>query len=195
MSKKTPMKLALFLSLAAALASNEARAEEMIIKDASVHDTRPSKLDLTGSFGFFGDTQVGVAGWFSFPIVNDGFIPPLNDSFNLEFGAALDYSWINYGGFASSCDFNYYGFAPMGGVRWDLYLTQKWTVFAKGKLGIGYHFGSTDCGAYKINDDVYSTTFLASDFGAGAYWNFAENMGMRFELGYRGGSVGISWNM
>jgi hypothetical protein len=192
MIKKNLSLLLVVLSVTAVVATGDsARAEEGIIKDASVHDTRPTKLDVTGSLGFLGDFGIGVAGWYSFPIVKDGFIKPINDSFNLEFGAALDYAWSDYGyGLGYRCDYNYYGITPMGGVRWDFYLTKSWTVFGKAKAGIGYRVASADCAGFSSSE--YGGTHFVPDGGAGAYWNFSEGMGMRFEVGYRGGSVGLS---
>jgi hypothetical protein len=196
MITKKLLLLAAAISATTAFATPDvARAEEGIIKDASVHASRPTKLDVTGSLGFLGDTDVGLAGWYSFPIVKDGFIPPINDSFNLEFGLAMDYAWSNYY-VSSRCDYNYYDVTPMGGVRWDFYLTKSWTVFAKAKAGIGYRVSrDTDCFGTRVSTSEYGGVQVIPDGGAGAYWNFSEGMGMRFEIGYRGGSVGLSFNL
>ena len=170
------------------------RAEEATIKDASVHTDRPTKLDFTGSLGFFGDVDIGAAAWFSFPLVPDGFIPPINDSFNLELGVAMDYAWVNYGYVNYACDFNYYGFAPIGGVRWDFYMNRSWTLFAKAKVGVGYRVLKEDCGP-GFNDSDYGHVYPAYDGGVGAFWNFSSDMAMRFDVGSRGAAVGISINM
>jgi hypothetical protein len=197
LSKKSTVLAAALSATTAIASSGAAIAEEGIIKDASVHETRPTKLDLTGSLGFLGETSIGLAGWYSFPIVKDGFIAPINDSFNLEFGAALDYTWWNYGyGVAGLDDCGYHttGITPMGGVRWDFYLTPSWTVFGKAKAGIGYRTVSGSCNGVDLSDARGGTVFVP-DGGAGAYWNFAPDMGMRFEVGYRGASVGLSINL
>jgi hypothetical protein len=194
LTKNSPTLVAAFVAATAFATPGAVFAEEGIIKDASVHDSRPTKLDITGSLGFFGDTEIGLAGWYSFPIVKDGFIPALNDSFNVELGAAVDYAWSNYDyGLSAHCDYNYTGFTPMGGVRWDFYLTPSWTVFGKAKAGIGYRVAKADCDGFTASD--HGGTHLVVDPGAGAYWNFASDMAMRFEVGYRGGSVGLSINM
>jgi hypothetical protein len=195
MSKTSKQKLlVLAVVLPATLVfvgGDSARAQEGIIKDASVHTDRPTKLDFTGSLGFLGDLDLGLAGWYSLPLVKDGFIPPINDSFNLELGATVDYQFFNgYG----TCDFKSYGFAPVGGVRWDFYLTKAWTVFAKAKVGIGYRSFSDSCG-FNYDYYGYNHTYFVPDTGVGAYWNFSPGMGMRFDLGYRGAAVGISINL
>jgi hypothetical protein len=166
-----------------------AGAAEMIIKDDSVHTDRPVKLDITGSVGFLGYNRIGLAGWVSMPIVPDGFIRPINDSFNLEFGATMDYAFRTLG---ANCDYSYVDLAPMAGVRWDFYLTEAWTVFGKLKAGVGNQFGGAECNGIKYND--YSGLHFVSDGGVGAFWNFSEGMGMRFDLGSQGIAVGLSIN-
>jgi hypothetical protein len=188
MRKKSLPAFALALAFTAVALPGPAGAQ-LTIKDSSVHTDRPVKFDITGSLGFFGDRSVGTAAWVSIPLLPDGFIPPLNDSFGLEFGMAVNYAWANYG---FGCDYNYFSLVPLGGVRWDFHLTEAWTVFGKAKLGIGHDFASVECGGTKI-DDV-GGNHLASDFGVGAFWNFSPGMGMRFDLGYQGASVGLSFN-
>jgi hypothetical protein len=195
MRKKTlpvpAFALAAMVAAASGLAAPSATAAEMIIKDSSDHTSdRPVKLDITGSLGFIGHPEVGVAGWVSLPIVPNGFIPPINDSFYLEFGVATGYAWDNY---AVGCDYNWVNLAPLAGVRWNFHLTEAWTVFAKAKLGVAYHFASFDCGGSYSGTDL-SGLHVASDGGVGAYWNFSPGMGMRFDLGYQGASVGLSFN-
>jgi hypothetical protein len=187
------LALAFMVAAASNLGAPGTAGAQPTIKDASDHtNDRPMKLDITGSLGFFGDFGVGLAGWVSMPIVPNGFIPPLNDSFYLEFGIATTYTWVNnwYG----QCDYNYFDLAPMGGVRWNFHLTEAWTVFAKAKLGVGYHFNNVDCPGIAYRDSDLTQLYLASDGGVGAYWNFSPGMGMRFDLGYHGASVGLSWN-
>jgi hypothetical protein len=178
------------LAVGATILPARVRAEPVTVKDSSIHESRPAKLDFTGSLGFLGDVDVGVAGWYSFPIMKDGFVPPWNDSLAIELGAALDYAWVDYG---FGCTYNYRSVAPLGGVRWDLYLNRTWTVFAKAKAGIAYRSNTSDCSV--LRSDTLSTVYPAFDGGAGAFWNFSEKMAMRMEFGYRGVSIGISINM
>ena len=192
MSKKTPFALALALAMAAAPVAPA--SAQMTIKDSSAHPDRPTKLDFTGSFGFVGDNSVGLAGWVSIPLAPDGFIPPINDSFYLEFGTAVNYAWYTWDySFTRSCSLSYTDLVPMAGVRWNFHLTEAWTVFAKLKGGVGYQFGRSECNGFTYRDR--GGLHFASDGGVGAYWNFSPGMGMRFDLGYQGAAVGISINM
>jgi len=189
--KKSLTTLAVAVTLFTSLAAR-AQSEMMTIKDTTVHESRPTKVDITGMAGFFGFFDVGVAGWYSFPIVKDGFIPPLNDSFNVELGAAFDYAYKDWGAY----HYNHARLAPMGGVRWDFYLNKSWTVFAKAKAGLGYRFGGVDCGtACGVAFSGPSRVYFAADGGAGAYWNMSEKMALRMEFGYLGVAIGLSINM
>jgi hypothetical protein len=183
--------LAIVATLAATtLPPSSTAAADMLITDRSVHATRPTKLDITGGVGFFGAFLLGAAGWYSMPLMNDGFIPSLNDAFVLEVGARLHNAWVS----AGICDYSYVELAALGGVRWDFYLTPDWTVFAKAKAGFGYDFASIDCGA-GINDPDVGGAIFAGDYGVGAYWNFATDMALRLEFGYPYINVGISLPM
>jgi hypothetical protein len=166
------------------------QAEPLIIKENGPHDYRPSKVDVTASAGFFGDVDFGVAGWYSTPLVRDGFITAINNSFNLEVGAAIDYAFANYG---TGCDYNYTRIVPMGGVRWDFYLTKAWTVFGKAKAGPRYDVVSASCNGTKITN--IGGFGLGIDAGVGAFWNFSTRTALRLELGYQGVAAGFSFNL
>ncbi len=160
---------------------------ESIIRDSSVHSDRPHHLDFVGSFGFFGYTHLGLGGWYAFPVVPDGFIPNLNEALYVELGANIErYSW-DWGYFGYNCSEQWWRVTPMGGVRWDWYLTDQWTVFAKGKLGYGIGFAdSYNCNGYTgpISASGVNYSAVAGDGGVGAYWKFSEDWAMRFDIGY-----------
>ena len=161
------------------------------IKDSSVHESRSNKLDIVGHVQMLGSFNTGVGVWYSIPVVPDGFIPVLNDSFVIEFGGFLTY-WddLTYG-----CDDNYFRISPLGGVRWDFMLTPEWTVFAVSK--VGYHIStgrSVDC-APGYTGARAQRNGLTGEGGVGAYWNFSDGMGMRLEAGPFGVNAGISIDM
>ena len=168
---------------------------DWIIKDTSIHESRDNKLDIVGHAWFFGATTIGAGVWYSIPVVPDGFLPMLNDSFAVEFGGFLTY-WhdsITYG--FGDCSYTYYRISPLAGVRWDFMLTPEWTVFGLAKMGFNYGFGSNfDCGAGNTaaRPDISGIT---ADGGVGAYWNFSQDMALRLEGGPFGLNVGISINM
>jgi hypothetical protein len=148
------------------------------INDANKQD-RPTTVDLLGSVWFLGSTSFfGGAGWFCYPIVPEGFLPTVNDTFNLEIGAWVFYYSAN----VQPASYTYVGVIPGGGVRWDFNLTKEWTVFAAAKLGARVGIGNAP---KPLRLDV--------GFSIGAYWNFSRWMFLRLETGNQGmAQVGVS---
>jgi hypothetical protein len=126
---------------------------------------RPQRIDVLAGGSPFGSTPYSsVAGMFVIPIVPEGFIPNVNDTFNLEFGAYLDYhSYSNLG-----IDYRWLQLAPVGGARWDVHLTDKWTVFAMAKFGTSIPLNK--------NEDAKDVSLFVVDTGIGALWHIS-NMG------------------
>jgi hypothetical protein len=165
-------------------------------KDRSSH-ARRSRIDVTGNISPFGVFNAGIGTWVYLPIVPDGFIPSLNDTFGLEFGAygqyfSDDLSWIGV-----DYEESWWAFTPLGGVRWDFHLTPGISVFAKGKLGYQIGFGRK----VTVNgeEESYEGTLdgishFAVDAGVGAYFHFGQRVALRLEAGnYTIVSVGVSF--
>jgi len=190
-SLRIPMLAAMLFILASSLSAGPVRASEdwSTLKNPAVHDTRPQTLDISLILGFlFGSySHFGVAGWYGYPIVPDGFIPKLNDALFIEAGAAVE----RYSFSIAACGESWWRVSPMGGVRYQMYLTDEWTVFATAKLGYGIGFASAaDCAV--ING---TTSQVVWDSSVGAYWNFSPNWHLRLEMGYFGVNPGIGMQL
>lgn len=124
-----------------------------------------SALGGIGSYeaGFFG---LGLGGFFGIPIVRDGFIPSLNESFHLEVGMITNIVFTSFG------EFGY--LSPVGGVRWDFHILESFTAYAALRSGIAL--------GIDIPTDFYFDTAV------GGFWRFSQPVAVRFELG--GGVVG-----
>lgn len=126
-------------------------------------------ISLLGTLGSYGNTfGLGVGGLAGIPIVAEGFIPTLNDSFHLEFGAFTHASFYEYGedGFYLS---------PVAGVRWDFNILRSFTAFLALRGGISIPLSRYSADAY-------------FDAALGGFWRFSDLMALRFEFG--GGVVG-----
>lgn len=179
--------------------STDATAADLTLMDRSIHESRDSRLDAMVSTNvFIGIFRAGVGAWYSIPVVPDGFIKPWNDGFFVEFGGMLDY-WRDSTDFvAGNCTQSWWRATPMGGVRWDFYLTDEWTVFGKGKAGYSIGFNdSYDCNGFEgSNSDRIDSSAVAFDFGGGAYWHFDEGMSLRMESGVHSlFAIGLSIEM
>ena len=174
--------LFLVLALTWSTPRESAAATKWLVKDKSVHDTRPTRVDVEATVGFIGYFGGGVGGWFVLPIVPDGFIPALNDSFSLEMGVTFEYHrWAG--------SYSYVRIVPLGGVRWDFHLTKDWTVFAKAKFG--WELGMAESGWSETN----RVGGPAADFGLGAYYHFTKGVALRLDLGNFGASAGLSFEI
>jgi len=155
-----------------------AGAASWVIEDTSRHH-RQQQIDLTGFAWPFGDTTwFGAALWWGVPLVDDGLIPVWNDALYLELGAAgAYYSFTPIGDQHSNV-----GLVPMGGVRWNFYLTRDWTVFVTGKVGARFLFGEL------------AQKSLALAFSVGAFWRLSHAVELRLETGNLGfAQVGVSF--
>lgn len=179
--------------------STASAAADMIIKQADqVHAEQT--VDVVGLLDFIGTMRLGVGGWYGIPIMPQGFIQPINDAFFIEFGAYLEHDRYSWGAFGYDCTVSWNRLSPLGGVRWNFYLTPDWTVFATTKMGYGIGFGdSVSCdgtyGSYSNVDSGVDYSEFIVDGSAGAYWNFSEAWSMRLELSYIGPVVGAGFKL
>ncbi len=159
------------------LAAQEARAVNWIIEKNETH--KKDSFDVMGvvspyvaGHGGGGLLAIGGGVNYAIPIVQDGFIPDLNDQFDLEGSVYMFY--LSAGGGSALA------LAPLAGVRWQFHLTPDWSVFPILKLGmlIGVTEGGSEIG---------------HDFGVGAYWHLNQDVAVRLELGTLGlFTVGLS---
>lgn len=130
-------------------------------------------VSVVGSFGAYDQVVgAGVGGLFSFPLLRDGFIPSLNDSFHLEFGAFTTVGFYEFGQDAV-------WFSPVAGARWDFHIVEPFTAFVALRSGP----------ALGLNR-VGSTLYL--DGVVGGFWRFSKPVALRFEIG--GGVLGGGFN-
>ncbi len=192
---RIPMVVAV---LTMAASSAQAADTWAVLKDKSIHDTRPQTLDLNLILGFYGvSAHYGVAGWYGYPIVPNGFIPAINDALYIEGGAAIERYSNSSAFFYGNCDFSSWALTPLVGGRYQVYLTKDWTVFVLAKLG--YTIASDQsCTINYIGGSIresYNFSGVAWDTGAGAYWKFSDNWALRLELGYFGMQVGAGMQL
>ena len=167
--------LALAAVAAAPAAARAARATWIIEEDQRHDDFGLSALGGWYLTGFGAEVRV------TFPIVPDGAIDYLNESFALELGAGYQFYLDDSG------NFHRVSFPLL--VRWDFHLTDYWTVYgALGAAGglpleranpsvFGYHgyvWLIAAVGAFLHIGDVFSLRFEAGSLGvlAGIHFSF-----------------------
>jgi hypothetical protein len=154
--------------------------------DASAQ-SRPQMLSFFLFVPWYYGYGIGGAVRYAIPILNDGFIPKLNDSVEIEFGGDI---WTaSYGGFG----FNGGGYTALGipiEGRWTFHITDKFSAY--GKVGIGWVIvvGSRSDGVVAgYGGGIYTTA------GPGVLYKLSDAISLRAEFGYSGlrGGIGIAF--
>ena len=128
----------------------------------SVHGVLP--------YGHFRGFPLGVGASLYIPIVSNGFIPPVNDEFGLDFGADAIFFLGRGNGFAL--------WIPVS-VLWTFHFSHSFAAYVKAGVALRIFPGDP--------------LPLYPDFvGAiGLNWMFARSVGLRVEAGYPGIKLGI----
>jgi len=173
-----------------------ARADDTI-KHPGDHPEYSVEIEPHGIFGWSNfyatSTGFGVGGRFSIPVVQNGFIPSLNNNVAVSFGLDfLHYSgcpYLNYG-----CGANYV-FFPVA-MQWNFFVAPHWSVF--GEPGIFIYHGFFDDTDYcVINGRRYcdgpTVTGVGPAFYAGGRYHFNEHVTLTMRIGYPTISIGASF--
>lgn len=142
--------------------------------DRSEH-TRPMLLDIHAvlpyAYGFgYGGFPIGVGATFYIPLVKDGFIPPVNDEFGIDFGADVVFF------LGSSYPIAFW--VPVS-VLWTFHITNTFAAYAKAGI------------ALRIWPGYFNAVWPDFTTAVGINWMFSTNMGLRAEVGYPGIKVGL----
>lgn len=151
--------------------------------DRGTHE-REQMLSFFGTLPWSYGFGFGLGARYGIPVVKDGFIPTLNDSFSIEFGGDLWYA--NYGVLSSS--YGYTGLAiPVEG-QWSFHLTPKFTAYAKLGLGWAFHFWGDDI----TNGSSFSDGGFYWNGAWGVLYQVGDAFYLRGEVGYAGVKGGVA---
>jgi hypothetical protein len=120
-------------------------------------------------YGYGYGFPLGLSARFYLPIVNNGFIPPVNDSFGLEFGLDTNF-YINYGT----------GIGIPVEARWNFHLIPKLEVYGKAGFGLGFFTSGLGTAFYG-----YAIAH------AGVLYQITDTIALRAEVGYPSIKIGI----
>jgi hypothetical protein len=178
----------------------------MIIKNPGDHPDYKVELephlDLGWGAGLYGSTGFGAGARATIPIVQNGFIPNLNNSIGISFG--LDY--LHYSGCYGSagivgnngnfgCNGASYFVLPIV-MQWNFWLTPRWSVF--GEPGLYVYHASFDsyCNDPRFKNVACSepTTTSVSFAGyVGGRLHFNDTVALTLRVGYPTVSLGVSF--
>lgn len=143
----------------------------------------------------YGGTSFGPGIRFGIPIMSPGFVPTINDSVAISFGADL----VRYSGYSYGCDargcYDTAGFwaayIPVT-LQWNFWLTDRWSVFGEPGLTLRHAFQDDYCAATP-GFSCRGRDRLLGTFYAGARLQLSDALALTFRAGYPNGfSVGLS---
>ena len=144
------------------------------ITDTSVHTRRSAFVALL-EFPF--SVGLGVALRYEIPILPDGFIPSVNDSFELEPGLNLDYQFpVGYFGYGYS---GYVAVTPHVTATWTFHFSERFAAY--GLFGLGYHIGFAGSYYGSFPGYIYSPSWFYVDAGVGIKLNLTPALAFRAE--------------
>lgn len=126
-----------------------------------------------GSVGF----PLGVGVSYFQPLINDGFVPNLNDSFNLEVGANLTFAW--YGGYSM-------WLAVPVTVNWMLHFTREFSGYLKLGAALNFTFGY-----WASRGAAFLSAFPIG--GVGIMYKLNQSLTLRLEAGYPWLALGLGF--
>jgi hypothetical protein len=193
----SPFLAAATLGLVTLAPPRDARADDTI-KHPGDHPKYSVEVEPHLLFGwdngFYGSNGFGAGARVSIPIVENGFVPTINNSVAISFGGDLVHYSARCGvgnkfdGY--DCSANYL-VLPVA-LQWNFFVAQKWSVFGEPGLYI-YHgfFDACDVGGVACYSPT--ATGIRPAFYAGGRYHFNEHIALTMRIGYPTFSVGVSF--
>ena len=150
---------------------------------------RPQMLSVfVGSpygYYYYGGFPFGLGARYQIPILHDGFIPAVNDSFEIEFG--LDFSGVVG-----------YAFYPTLGIpvelMWQFHFTKKFSAYVKVGAVLEINFVPYYCNFGGCGPG-YGPVGVHPIGNLGIIYKFTEKVSFRAEAGYPWVKVGLGFDL
>lgn len=162
--------LRLFAPALAALAflvhAESARADQMVIKFPGQHPRYVFEAEPHALIAPFDDFLPGVGFRGTIEIVDNGFIPKINNTVGISFGV----------------DYAYHGVWIPVAMQWNFWLSRKWSVF--GEPGVSIRAGD-------LREHAGSLGWFA--LWAGGRYHFTDHITLTMRIGHPTFSLGVSF--
>ena len=134
-----------------------------------------------------GDFGLGLGFRAAIPILENGFVPSINNSVSIGFG----FDWMNYRAcrFANCGSVNHFMIPVV--MQWNFWLTKSWSVF--GEPGVALNFYSSSYCKNDVKGCYNDRIFAPLVFFAGARWHFSTYTTLTMRIGWPYWSVGVSF--
>ncbi|MGH7282531.1 MAG: hypothetical protein ACRELY_13475 [Polyangiaceae bacterium] len=199
MRNRKSRSLVFLAVLAAAAACSGSALADDTIKSPGDHPDYTVEIEPHGLVGFgfrYGGAGLGVGARFSINIVKNGFIPSINNSVAVSFGADFMHYGGCYSGFNDGigCNANFL-FFPVA-LQWNFYVASHWSVFGEPGIVPFYGFYDDFCGN-GVNQvkgcDNPSHFSVAPALYLGGRYYFNEHTALTMRIGYPNFSIGVSF--
>ena len=186
------------VAVAAVLVSSSAHADDTIKTPGDPPDYT-IEIEPHGLIGLgfrYGGVGIGAGARFSIPIVRNGFVPTINNSVAVTFGADFMHYGGCFGDFNNDldCSANYL-FFPVA-LQWNFFVASKWSVFGEPGIVPFYGFYDDFCGngpgQVKGCSDPSHFSVVPALYVGGRY-HFNEHTALTMRLGYPDFSIGVSF--
>jgi hypothetical protein len=172
-----------------AFAAGSARADDTI-KHPGDHPAYNFEVEphlVLGWDDVYAADGFGLGVRFSIPIVDNGFIPKINNSVAISFGLDLlhyDACW-----YVGNCSANYIHIPVV--MQWNFYVARQWSVFGEPGLVI-FHGFISDCPFNNCPVGPRETSVEPALYLGGRY-HFNDKMSLTMRVGFPSISVGLSF--
>jgi hypothetical protein len=163
-------------------------AADDTIKRPGDHPNYSVELEPHALIGFgdvYGATTFGLGGRAAIPIVQNGFIPSINNSVAIGFGLdVLFYQSCYYHGSCTATSLE----IPVV-LQWNFFVAERWSVFGEPGLYI-YHGFLPDCPA---GIACPTATGVLPAIYAGGRYHISDSVSLTMRIGYPAFSFGVSF--
>lgn len=194
------------IGLAVALGTSLAIAGDQTIKTPGDHPHYKIEIEPHGLIGWdafgWGGFGFGAGVRASVPIMENGFVPKINNVPAITFGVDWMHfeggCWYAYLGYCSAANYFYF---PVG-LQWNFFVAKSWSVFAE--IGFAPYYGaySDNCAAfylpgtrdYLICENGRPTHFSVEPWGSlGGRYHFSEHVALTMRIGIPSFAIGVSF--
>lgn len=166
-------------------ASQPAPAPTGGIRDTSEH-RRPFTLSALAYVPWWYGIGIGVRASFEIPLVHDGFIPSLNDSFSLE--PSFSFAYSSWNRFSYYDELHALRYTPALAALWSFHFSPQFRAYGAVNLGYTLVSYTGDQGGYDFKDWDY----FYFEVSAGVFYDFSEHLAVRAEVGWQGLRGGLA---
>jgi hypothetical protein len=192
--KSTRALVAFAVPLAVVLSTATIASADDTIKHPGDHLNYSVELEphvLLGWDGVYNEGGLGFGGRASIPIVQNGFVPSINNSVAISFG--LDFAF--YGGCYQYEDPGHCGATYLQipvAMQWNFWVAQQWSVFGEPGLEI-YHGFLGGCDGMHAGCVTPSVTGALPALWIGGRYHLNESTALTLRIGFPAISFGVSF--